>query len=182
MTSVARIRAVLLLGVALGTLGPGAVPTTHAAEGAVRTAAEYAADLENADKAIRREAAYQLSRMGKGARVALPQLIRALDDEQQYWFGGHRPGRSGARRRTRLARVAQGLESWQPFRKDRQGSQALYRTALALGSIGCSSGSRVVQCPDLRHVGGQGGRCARPGFHRGTSPSRRARSRPVAGG
>ncbi len=109
----------------------------HAAEGD-KTPLDYARDLESTDAKVRREAAYQLSRPGVAAKVAVPQLIKALeDDQQQVWFGAitalaNLKGDAEAA----LPALLKELESWQPFRKDRQGTQALYRTALALGSIG----------------------------------------------
>jgi len=102
------------------------------------TAVEYARDLESSDAKVRREAAYQLSRMGAGAKPALPQLIKALeDDQQQVWFGAITAlANLKGDAEPALPALLKELESWQPFRKDRQGTQALYRTALALGSIG----------------------------------------------
>jgi HEAT repeat protein len=109
----------------------------HAADGE-KTPLDYARDLESADAKIRREAAYQLSRPGVASKAAIPQLIKALeDDQQQVWFGAitalsNLKGDAEAA----LPALMKELEAWQPFRKDRQGTQALYRTALALGSIG----------------------------------------------
>jgi HEAT repeat protein len=127
-------RAFVLLGVLAlaGTLWSGA------AEGPERSAAEYARDLEASDRNVRREAAYRLSRMGREARVAIPELIKALDDDQQQvWFGAISAlANLGPDAEPALPALLKELEAWQPFRKDRQGSQALYRTALALGSIG----------------------------------------------
>lgn len=112
-------------------------PTAGGAE-LPRTALEYAQDLESANRDVRREAAYQLSRMGRDARVALPQLIRALDDDQQQvWFGAVTAlAHLGPEAEPALPALLRDLEAWQPFRRDRQGTQALYRTAVALGSIG----------------------------------------------
>jgi|GEM_PF-496803 len=109
----------------------------HAADGE-KTPQDYAQDLESPDAKVRREAAYQLSRPGVASKVAVPQLIRALEDEQQQvWFGAitalaNLKGDAEAA----LPALMNELEAWQPFRRDRQGTQALYRTALALGSIG----------------------------------------------
>lgn len=110
----------------------------QAAEGPTRTAQDYARDLEGTDRPARREAAYQLSRMGAGARVALPQLIQALDDDQQQvWFGAITAlANLGPEAEPAIPALLKELENWQPFRKDRQGNQALYRTARALGAIG----------------------------------------------
>ncbi len=131
----ARLVPFLVL-VALG-LQLSSSPATAAEDGA-RAAADYARDLESSDRNLRREAAYQLSRMGREARVAVPQLIKALDDDQQQvWFGAIASlANLGPDAEPALPALIRELESWQPFRKDRQGSQALYRTALALGSIG----------------------------------------------
>lgn len=129
-------RQVLVLLIGLGCAGAGG--RLAAAEPSSRSAAEYARDLESSDRAVRREAAYQLSRMGTEARVALPQLVKALgDDQQQVWFGAISAlANLGPNAEPALPALIGELEAWQPFRKDRQGSQALYRTALALGSIG----------------------------------------------
>lgn len=108
-----------------------------AAEGG-KTPLDYARDLESTDASVRREAAYQLSRPGVAAKVAIPQLIKALeDDQQQVWFGAISAlANLKGDAEPALQALLKELEAWQPFRKDRQGSQALYRTALALGSIG----------------------------------------------
>ncbi len=122
----------LLLACALSLAG---------AEPPERSAADYARDLGSTDRNLRREAAYQLSRMGRGARVALPELIRTLeDDQQQVWFGGITAlANLGPDAEPALPALLGELQAWQPFRKDRQGAQALYRTALALGSIGAAA-------------------------------------------
>ncbi|MBX3745603.1 MAG: HEAT repeat domain-containing protein [Verrucomicrobiae bacterium] len=115
--------------------------------GAQRTPAEYAADLESTDPRIRREAAYQLSRLGQDVREVVPQLIRALnDDEQQVWFGAITAlTHLGAEAEPALEPLLQDLEGWQPFRRNRQGSQALYRTAVALGAIGEAAVPSLVE-------------------------------------
>lgn len=109
-----------------------------AVHGQEKTAEEYARDLESTEARTRREAAYQLSRMGKAARPALPQLIKALEDgQQQVWFGAITAlAHLGPDAEPALPALIQELQEWQPFRRDRQGSQALYRTAAALGAIG----------------------------------------------
>ncbi len=103
-----------------------------------KSAVDYAKDLESADNKVRREAAYQLSRMGQEARVALPQLIKALDDgQQQVWFGAVTAlAHLGAEAEPAIPALMKELEDWRPYRRDRQGEQDLYRTADALGSIG----------------------------------------------
>lgn len=102
-----------------------------------RTAA-LARDLESSDPKVRREAAYQLSRLGPEASSALPQLIKALgDDQQQVWFGAITTlANLGPTAEPALPALLSELENWQPSRRDRQGGQALYRTAFALGAIG----------------------------------------------
>ncbi|MBL9139631.1 MAG: HEAT repeat domain-containing protein [Verrucomicrobiales bacterium] len=106
--------------------------------GASKSAADYARDLESTERNAKREAAYQLSRMGREARVALPQLIKALeDDQQQVWFGAVTAlANLGPEAEPALPALLRELESWEPSRRDRQGAQALYRTAAALGAIG----------------------------------------------
>jgi HEAT repeat protein len=132
----------------------------YAADGD-KTPLDYARDLESADAKVRREAAYQLSRPGVAAKVALPQLIKALeDDQQQVWFGAitalaNLKGDAEAA----LPALLKELEGWQPFRKDRQGTQALYRTALALGSIGAPAVpalSNALSSDQVARAGGRG--------------------------
>jgi HEAT repeat protein len=122
----------------LGVLAVAGTMLSGAAEGPERSAADYARDLEASDRNVRREAAYRLSRMGREARVAVPELIKALeDDQQQVWFGAISAlANLGPDAEPALPALLRELEAWQPFRKDRQGSQALYRTSLALGAIG----------------------------------------------
>lgn len=121
--------------------------SSRAAEAGPHTAQEYARDLESSDRKLRREAAYELSRLGKEAKVALPQLIAALDDEQQQvWFGAITALTNlGPDAEAALPALLRELQAWQPFRKDRQGSQALYRTALALGSIGAPAVPSLIE-------------------------------------
>lgn len=118
-----------------------------AVSGAQRTPSEYAADLESTDPRIRREAAYQLSRLGPDVREVVPQLIRALnDDEQQVWFGAVTAlTHLGPEAEPALEALLRDLEGWQPFRRNRQGSQALYRTAVALGAIGEAAVPSLVE-------------------------------------
>lgn len=124
--------AMVCLGLALH-LGAGL-----AVFAAGKTAADYARDLESTERNVKREAAYQLSRMGREALVALPQLIQALqDDQQQVWFGAVTAlANLGPDAEPALPALMRELESWEPSRRDRQGAQALYRTAAALGAIG----------------------------------------------
>ncbi len=119
----------VLLGVFLGL--------AHGAE-AGKTVEDYARDLEGSDRALKREAAYQLSRLGGKARPALPQLVKALeDDQQQVWFGAITAlANLGPDAEPALPALLAELDGWQPFRRDRQGTQGIYRTALALGAIG----------------------------------------------
>lgn len=134
-----------LIGALLGSAG--STPSAPAAEAGPRTAQDYARDLESADRKLRREAAYELSRLGKEAKVALPQLIAALDDEQQQvWFGAITALTNlGPDAEAALPALLRELRAWQPFRKDRQGSQALYRTALALGAIGAPAIPALIE-------------------------------------
>jgi HEAT repeat protein len=108
-----------------------------AAEGE-KSALDYGRDLESSEAAVQREAAYQLSRMGKAAEPALGQLIEALgSDEQQVWFGAvDTLAQLGPAAAPALPALVRELENWQPSRRGRQGGQALYRTAVALGAIG----------------------------------------------
>ncbi len=105
-----------------------------------KTALEYARDLESTDAKVRREAAYQLSRPGVANQQVIPQLILALEDpQQQVWFGAISAlANLKEDAEPALPALLKELEEWEPFqrKKDRQGPQALYRTALALGSIG----------------------------------------------
>ena len=133
---VLRLLGFIVVASLLGALA-GGWGRAQAAD-SVGTAVEYARDLESSDAKVRREAAFQLSRMGIGAKPALPQLVKALeDDQQQVWFGAITAlANLKGEAEPALPALIKELESWQPFRKDRQGAQALYRTALALGSIG----------------------------------------------
>lgn len=130
-----RVLLSALMLVAVFAAGSGRV---IAAEPPEKPVAEYARDLEAEDPKVRREAAYQLSRPGVNAKQALPQLIKALDDnQQQVWFGAITAlANLGPDAEPALPALMAELEAWQPYRKDRQGAQALYRTSLALGSIG----------------------------------------------
>ncbi|MCC7374976.1 MAG: HEAT repeat domain-containing protein [Verrucomicrobiales bacterium] len=127
----------LRLGILAGLVGAllGFGPASAAAS---KSAADYARDLESGDRNVKREAAYQLSRMGREALAALPQLIKALeDDQQQVWFGAITAlANLGPDAEPALPALQRELESWEPSRRDRQGLQALYRTAAALGAVG----------------------------------------------
>ena len=91
--------------------------------------------LKSGDKAIRRDASYQLSQLGTEAKAAVPDLVKALDDsEDQVWFNSI----------TALARIGPAAASAVPAllrqlaKVDRSNNhgQRWYRTAFALGSVG----------------------------------------------
>lgn len=97
-------------------------------------------NLRNGDATQRREAALQLSRMGRGAKFAVPALIAALDDsESQVWFQAVTAlSRIGPDAREAVPALIRDLN-----RGGRYQRQRWYRSAHALGQIG------VAALPDL---------------------------------
>lgn len=136
----------------LAGLGSVVLGLAFPSKAASKSAADYARDLESTDRNAKREAAYQLSRMGRGALAALPQLIKALeDDQQQVWFGAITAlANLGPEAEPALPALQRELEGWEPSRRDRQGMQSLVRTAAALGAIGRPSVPSLSN--DLAHA------------------------------
>lgn len=89
-------------------------------------------DLASGDAKVRREAAYQLNRLGAEARPAVPALIQALDDnEQQVWFMSVMTlAALGSEAKEATPKLIEGLAH------RRRDMQIWYRSAYALGKIG----------------------------------------------
>ncbi len=101
--------------------------------------AKLAAQLSSTDRDSRREAGHLLEKLGPGAKAALPELIKALDDpDKQVWANAFSaiaaigPGAAEA-----IPRLVQAFDSRRgsDFRQ-RDKSQMLMRSANALAHIG----------------------------------------------
>jgi HEAT repeat protein len=95
--------------------------------------------LESSDKFVRREAAYQLSRLGPQAKEAVPALVKALNDpEQQVWFGSVTAlSLIGPDAKEAIPALIQGLSFGRTQGWRRSSSRQIwYRSAFALGNIG----------------------------------------------
>lgn len=124
-----------------------------AAEPKQPNVAELIEGLKSGDKVIRRDASYRLSQLGPGAKAAVPDLVKALDDsEDQVWFNSI----------TALARIGPGAEGAIPdlikqlekADRGRNNGQYWYRTAFALGSIGPAALPELIRSlgNDKTHV------------------------------
>jgi HEAT repeat protein len=106
---------------------------------AAPTAEQLSQQLSSSDVNARREAIYQLGKMGPEAKAALPALIKAADDnDKQVWSGALNliadlgPAASEA-----VPALLEGLDSRKAQGgRQRDRNQALLRTANALANIG----------------------------------------------
>jgi HEAT repeat protein len=100
---------------------------------------KLAAQLASADRDTRREAAYQLNKLGAAAKPALPALIKALDDpDKQVWsFSVSAIAALGAQAKDAIPALLDDLHSKKSrASRDRERRQALFRSAYALTRIG----------------------------------------------
>ena len=91
--------------------------------------------------AVRRDAAYQLDRMGVAAKDALPALIRALDDnDKQVWsFAISALAKLGPEAKDAIPALIEGLGNRRTRGRDRDRRQAITRSAFALSRIGAAA-------------------------------------------
>jgi HEAT repeat protein len=108
-----------------------------AAQENTRSVAELVEMLGSSEKFTRREAAYQLSKIGPDAKEAVPALIKALEDpEQQVWFGAVTAlSLIGPEAKEAVPALIKGLDNRGRGRRD-SALQVWYRSAFALGKIG----------------------------------------------
>ena len=109
---------------------------------------KLAAQLGASDREARREASYQLQRLGSAAKTALPELIKALDDsDKQVWANAIAAiAAIGPEAKDAVPRLIAGLDG----RKSRDGrqrekSQVLLRSAFALTSIGDAARPALIE-------------------------------------
>lgn len=116
------------------------------AEGAVNFG-KLAEQLSSAEREQRREASWQLRTVGPDAKTVLPQLIKALDDEDTQVFSNAiaaiaeiGPGAKDA------IPALMGLMDGRKGRgfRSRDRDQALYRAAFALSRIGVEAHSSLI--------------------------------------
>jgi HEAT repeat protein len=106
---------------------------------AEESAGALAEKLGSADREVRREAAYQLVKLGAGAREALPALIKALDDQdKQVWSDAVTAiANIGIDAKDAVPALLEDMESQRGRRgRERDRRQALVRAAFALSRIG----------------------------------------------
>jgi len=97
---------------------------------------------------VRREAAYQLNRLGQGAKPAIPALIKALDDEdKQVWSSAVAAiATLGPEAKDAIPVLMKALDTRQSQgRRVRDNRQMIMRTAYALTRIGPDSIPPLVQ-------------------------------------
>ena len=100
---------------------------------------KYVEQLAAPDREVRREAAYQLSVLGKDATSAMPALIQALDDaDRQVWaYAVVTLGKIGPDAKDAIPKLIEGLDSrTSRGMRPRDKSQTLYRSAHTLAQIG----------------------------------------------
>src|SRR5688572_7641435 len=85
--------------------------------------------LSDSDENVRRDAAYDLAKLGPEAKVALPALIKAVadDDEQVSWVSMQTIARIGPEAAGAVPALIRML--------DNREEQFVYRAAFALGNI-----------------------------------------------
>lgn len=100
---------------------------------------KYVEQLASTDRDQRREAGYQLSLLGSGAKAALPALIQALDDQdRQVWaYAVTTLGKFGPDAKDAIPKLIEGMDSRTSRGvRPRDKSQTLYRSAYTLAQIG----------------------------------------------
>ena len=109
---------------------------------------KLAAQHGASDREVRREASYQLQRLGSAAKSALPELIKALDDsDKQVWANVIAAiAAIGPDAKDAVPRLIAGLDG----RKSRDGrqrekSQVLLRSAFVLTSIGDAARPALIE-------------------------------------
>jgi HEAT repeat protein len=118
------------------------------AEDAPPSPEKLAQQLSAAEIPARREAAYQLNRLGPAAKPALTALIKALDDpDKQVWSSAIAAiAALGPEAKDAIPALIAALDtSGQRGRRQRDGRQMLMRTAFALSRIGPASIPPLVE-------------------------------------
>jgi HEAT repeat protein len=95
--------------------------------------------MKTGDREVRREATFQLERLGPKGREALPLLLNALDDpDKQIWSNAVAAiAAMGPEAKDAIPKLLEGLDSRKSRgNRPREKSQALMRSAYALSRIG----------------------------------------------
>jgi HEAT repeat protein len=123
----------------IGGLVMAALLLAAQAEDTALSPERLAQQLTATDVALRREAAYQLNRLGPAAKPALPALIQALEDEdKQVWsFSVSAIAALGPEARDAIPKLIAALDTGAlRGRRQREGRQIVMRSAYALSRIG----------------------------------------------
>lgn len=103
--------------------------------------------LASKDREARRDAAYQLSHLGKAARPALPALIKALDDDdKQIWSDAIAAiAALGPDAQEAIPVLIDRLDSRKNRGRQRDQRQGVMRTAYALSRMGAAAVPPLIQ-------------------------------------
>jgi len=108
---------------------------------------KFIEQLSANDREQRREAGYQLSQLGAGAKPALPALIKALDDpDRQVWaYAVTAIANLGPEAKDAVPKLLEGFDSQKSrgFRP-RDKAQTLFRSAFALTQIGDAAKPELI--------------------------------------
>jgi HEAT repeat protein len=108
---------------------------------------KFVEQLSANDREQRREAGYQLTLLGAGAKPALPALIKALDDaDRQVWaYAVTAIANLGPEAKDAVPKLLEGLDSQKSrgFRP-RDKAQTLFRSAFALTQIGDAAKPELI--------------------------------------
>ena len=132
-------RLILAATAALLTLFATALPAADVSK--------WVPQLTASDRAIRREASYQLLQLGAGAKAALPDLIKALDDsDKQVWSNAIATiAAIGPEAVDAVPKLLEGLDSRSSRgQRPRDRGQTLFRSAYALARIGEAAKPQLI--------------------------------------
>jgi HEAT repeat protein len=125
--------------------------SAFAAEPPKADPAKLAAQLGSPEVAVKREAIYQLGKIGPAAKAALPAIVAALDDpDKQVWTGALAViANLGPDAAETVPVIIQGLDPGKAKAgRDRDRQQLLVRSAFALSKIGAPALPALIAALD----------------------------------
>jgi HEAT repeat protein len=130
-----------------------------AAEDAGAQADKLTKQLASSEFAVRRDAAYQLGKMGVAAKPAVPALIKALqDDDRQVWaFAVAALAEIGPEAREAIPALIADLARQSRGGRDRDRRQIMVRSAYALSRIGTEAVPPLIAALESEDSGARAG-------------------------